>query len=141
MKTFKIFQIHLTDAEVDKVNETGDHFSVPKQASKIRMQLSMTQDIVALAKEAFGEGHFSFCGTIEANGLDHCFRVGNIGPEELITRIGAMHSLSVGDLIQDPDGNIHVVASFGFELVVDAKALMPAAASPRKASLLAWKAA
>lgn len=141
MKTFKIFQIHLTDAEVDKVNETGDHFSVPKQASKVRMQLSMSQDIVALAKKAFGEGHFSFCGTIEANGLDHCFRVGNIGSEELITRFGAMHSLSVGDLIQDPDGNIHVVASFGFELVVDAKALMPDAASPRKASLLAWKAA
>lgn len=141
MKTFKIFQIHLTDAEVDKVNETGDHFSVPKQASKVRLQLGAGQDLVARAKKAFGEGHFSFCGTIEANGLDHCFRVGNIGPEELITRIGAMHSLSVGDLIQDPDGNIHVVASFGFELVVDAKALMPDAASPRKASLLAWKAA
>ena len=121
MKTFKIFQIHLTDAEVDKVNETGDHLSVPKQASKVRMQLSMSQDIVAIARCAYAEGHYDFCGTIEANGLDHCFRVGNIGPEELITRFGAMHSLSVGDLIQDPEGNIHVVASFGFEWVIDAQ--------------------
>ena len=38
MKTFKIFQIHLTDAEVDAVNEAGDHFAVPKQAARVRLQ-------------------------------------------------------------------------------------------------------
>ena len=38
MKTFKIFQIHLTDAEVDTINETGDHFAVPKQAARVRLQ-------------------------------------------------------------------------------------------------------
>jgi len=26
-----------------------------------------------------------------------------------------MHSISVGDIIEDPDGVKHVVASFGFE--------------------------
>lgn len=120
MKTFKIFQIHLTDAEVDTINETGDHFAVPKQAAKVGMQLGRADGLVNLARKAFGAGLYDFVGTIEANGLDHCFRVGNMGPEELITRNGAMHSLSVGDLIEDPEGNIHVVASFGFECVVDA---------------------
>lgn len=120
MKTFKIFQIHLSDAEVDIINHTGDHFAVPKQAAKVGMQLGRADGLVNLARKAFGAGLYDFVATIEANDLDDCFEVGNIGPEENIARNGVMHSLSVGDLIQDPEGNIHVVASFGFEWVVDA---------------------
>jgi len=43
------------------------------------------------------------------------FEAGNIGPEDRITRHDHMHSISVGDIIEDPDGVKHVVASFGFE--------------------------
>jgi hypothetical protein len=54
---------------------------------------------------------------IEADSLDEVFEVGNIGPEEKIYRLRPMHSISVGDLIVDPTGNMYVVASFGFDKV------------------------
>ena len=122
MKTFKIFQIHLTDAEVNTINETGDHFAVPKQAARLRLQFGTDNPKAAddLVNDAFTKGFFEHVGNIRANDLEGVFEVGNIGPEENIARNGVMHSLSVGDLIQDPEGNIHVVDSFGFEWVVDA---------------------
>ena len=46
------------------------------------------------------------------------FEVGNIGPEENIERLHPMYSTSVGDIVVDPEGNKHVVASFGFKEVV-----------------------
>ena len=52
-----------------------------------------------------------------ADSLNGVFEVGNIGPEENIERLDSMHSVSVADIIVDPEGNKHVVASFGFEEV------------------------
>jgi len=51
---------------------------------------------------------------IEADDLEHCFDIGNIGPEDRITRFAGMSSICVGDIIQDVDGVRRVVASFGF---------------------------
>ena len=43
------------------------------------------------------------------------FEVGNIGPESSIERLGKMHSVSVADVVETPEGVRHVVASVGFE--------------------------
>ena len=51
---------------------------------------------------------------LEATTLDEAFEVGNIGPEEKITRIAPMHSVSVGDVIRDDRGRCFVVSSIGF---------------------------
>jgi len=51
---------------------------------------------------------------IEAADLDEVFEIGNIGPEEKITRLDRMHSVSVGDVIRDDRGRCFVVASVGF---------------------------
>ena len=51
---------------------------------------------------------------IEAADLDEVFKIGNIGPEENITRIAPMHSVSVGDVIRDDRGRCFVVSSIGF---------------------------
>ena len=51
---------------------------------------------------------------IEAADLDEVFEIGNIGPEEKITRIAPMHSVSVGDVIRDDRGRCFVVSSIGF---------------------------
>ena len=51
---------------------------------------------------------------IEAADLDEVFEIGNIGPEEKITRIAPMHSVSVGDVIRDDRGRCFVVAPIGF---------------------------
>lgn len=54
---------------------------------------------------------------IEAEGLEDVFRVGNIGPEEQITRLGRMHSLSVGDIVVEPDGVEWYVDVTGFTVL------------------------
>ena len=54
---------------------------------------------------------------IEATSLDEVFDIGNIRPEDQITRIGRMYSISVGDIIEDPTGLRSVVADFGFTLI------------------------
>ena len=43
------------------------------------------------------------------------FEVGKIGPESAITRLAPMHSVSVADVVETPEGVRHVVASIGFQ--------------------------
>ena len=52
---------------------------------------------------------------IEAEDLNEVFEIGNIGPEEKITRLDRMHSVSVGDVIQDDQYRLFVVKGIGFE--------------------------
>ncbi len=52
---------------------------------------------------------------IEAEDLNEVFEIGNIGPEEKITRLQRMHSVSVGDVIQDDQYRLFVVKGIGFE--------------------------
>ena len=119
MKTFKIFQIHLTDAEVDAINETGDHFAVPKQAARLRLQLGPETPKAAedLVNDAFKNGFFEHVANIRADDLEGVFHVGNMGPEENIERFSEMHSVSVGDVILDEDGKMWLTATIGFQEV------------------------
>lgn len=119
MKTFKIFQIHLTDAEVDAVNEAGDHFAVPKQAARVRLQFGTDNPKAAddVVNDAFTNGFFEHVANIRANDLEGVFVVGNMGPEENIERFSQMHSVSVGDVILDEDGKMWLTASVGFQEV------------------------
>jgi len=52
---------------------------------------------------------------LDANSLNEAFEIGNIGPEEKYTRYTRMHSVSVGDILVEENGQAHIVASFGFE--------------------------
>lgn len=60
-------------------------------------------------------GMYKHVADIEADDLDSVFEIGNIGPESAITRYESMHSLSVGDIIENSQGNQYVVARFGFD--------------------------
>lgn len=61
------------------------------------------------------EEHYRKVAIIEANDLDHVFEVGNVGPEENITYIDKMHSVSVGDIIENLEtGEKFVVKNLGF---------------------------
>ena len=109
---YKVYQIHLTEAEYNKVNAEG-HNAVPKQKAKLDM--SFTDNVAVLAKQAFDAGYYTHVSNIEAEGLEAVFEVGNIGPESAITRLKPMHSVSVADVVETPEGVRHVVASVGFE--------------------------
>ena len=108
---YKLHQIHLTDAEVDQVNAEG-HDSVHKQKLKLDMNFGDTPVVARLAMDL---GYYNHVALIEADSLEGVFHVGNVGPEEAITRLKPMYSVSVGDVVEDTDGVQHVVASFGFK--------------------------
>tara|TARA_A100001037_G_scaffold273083_1_gene269682 strand:- start:17 stop:382 length:366 start_codon:yes stop_codon:yes gene_type:complete len=117
LKKFKVHQIILTQEEIDKINTSHEgHGAVLKH--------SLNLDIRYLKEKA---GHLAWIGwvmnyythvcNILAEDLNGVFEVGNIGPEEQYERFSRMHSVSVGDIIEDENGEKHVVATWGFEKV------------------------
>lgn len=107
---YDVFQINFTPEQVAEINDTQgkvEYYQLYLNASSFP-----EKDDILPAKHLYQK-----VAVIEANDLDGVFEVGNIGPEENITRLGRMHSLSVGDVIVDPAGVAHLVASFGFEQI------------------------
>ena len=117
MAVYKIWQINLTDAEIDTINAAGDHGAVPKNVLRKKIEMSFGKPVGDLVKEAFEKGYYEHVSNITADSLQGVFHIGNIGPEENIERFKPMHSLSVGDVVLDQDGMFHMVASFGFDAV------------------------
>ena len=109
---YKLYQIQLTEAEYNKINAEG-HNSVPKH--RLKLDMSFNDNVAELASDAFSKGYYTHVSNIEAEGLEGVFEVGNIGPESSIERLGKMHSVSVADVVETPEGVRHVVASVGFE--------------------------
>ena len=112
---YQVHQIHVTDAEVKKINTEG-HNSVEKH--KMKLDMSFSEDASAIAKSAFEKGYYTHVSNITTdNGLEGVFETGNIGPEENIERLHRMYSVSVGDIVVCPKGKKHLVASIGFQEV------------------------
>ena len=111
---FKLYQIHLTEDEYNKVNAEG-HNSVPKHLTKIDM--SFTEEPGALAKKAMDNNWYTHVSNITAKDIEDVFRVRNIGPEENIERLAPMFSVSVGDVVENETGDQFVCASFGWKEV------------------------
>ena len=99
---FKLFQIHLTEAEYNKVNAEG-HNSVPKHLTKLDMSFAKN-DVGSLAKKAMDNNWYTHVSNITAEGLEKVFEIGNIGPEENIERLAPMYSVSVSDVVENEDG-------------------------------------
>jgi len=110
---YAIWQIKLSKKQIDLINEKG-HDAVPQHLAKINMQLHAWGNLAELAHEAVTNGFYTHVANIEAHNPEHVFNIGNIGYEEEIERLAPMHSISVGDVIVDPDGQCIVVADFGF---------------------------
>jgi len=110
---YKVYQIKLSREDMALINETGDHTAVPKNELKQKMAFAMG-NMETYASEALGKGFYTHVASIEANNLDHVFEIGNIGPEANIVRLSPMHSISVGDIIEDKAGARFVVATLGF---------------------------
>ena len=113
MAQFKLYQIHLTDAEIDLINAEG-HDAVHKQSLKLDMNLRKN-DTGMVASDAFNRGYYTHVSNITADDLNGVFHTGNMGPEENIERLSSMYSVSVGDIVEDETGKQSVVASFGFK--------------------------
>ena len=55
---------------------------------------------------------------INANSVDEVFQIGNIGPNNKISRKAPMHSISVGDVIVSETGVTRFVAPIGFGVLM-----------------------
>jgi hypothetical protein len=109
MTKYTIFQINLTNAQVNEVNAAKGEY--PEFYSKyLRTNFQPKPEAILDAFDMYKP-----VAKIEAEDLEQVFEIGNIGPEDRIERLDRMHSLSVGDLVFDPNTGIyHYVDSFGF---------------------------
>ena len=60
---------------------------------------------------------YVYVADLDVDTLDDAFEVGNMGPEEKITRHNKMSSVSVGDILVNDQADTYVVASFGFDKI------------------------
>ena len=113
-------EIYSISNQLHRCRDGGINDGMKSMKREIRADMSMDfsgDKTVGLAEKALYEGLYTGVAQIEADNLDQVFEIGNIGPESSITRLSRMASVSVGDLIEDEDGNRHVVANFGFKEV------------------------
>ena len=104
---FSVYQIVIDKDLSDLINKEGHGCHVKSLA---RMQAMLEGDV------RLGVMHDCYTKVAEvvADDLEHVFEVGNIGPEDRITRLEKMTSISVGDIIADADGVCSVVNNVGF---------------------------
>ncbi len=98
-----MYQINLSDKDYEN--------SVLRE-----MYLNTTMDPTTEAIEK-AAGLYAKVAEIDALSFDHVFEIGNIGPEEKITRFDDMHSVSVGDIIKSESGAMKYVAPYGFKSI------------------------
>jgi len=104
---FSVYQIVIDKDLSDLINKEGFECHVKALAYK---QAMLEGDV------RLGIQHDCYTKVAEvvADDLKHVFEVGNIGPEDRITRLEKMTSISVGDIIADADGVCSVVNNVGF---------------------------
>lgn len=105
MAQYKVFQFQLNDEDTDLVNAQGWDAS-----EKLRAYMEVRFGRWAPVAHKY----YDLVAEVTATTLSQVFDIGNIGPESAITRHAAMHSVSVGDIIMDEQGDMHLVASLGF---------------------------
>jgi len=109
---FTVWQIQYSEADIAAINADQ-----PNAKRKARTEMNFDfagKNISRIADQALTDGLYTHVSDIRAETPEHCFEIGNIGPESAITRFSRMSSLSVGDIIVDAEGNVMVVANYGF---------------------------
>lgn len=105
---YTIHQIVLTDADIRAVNdgETVAKFDAQRDSMHGRIVDHGFYEAVATIE------------TVTSIGLEEVFNIGNVGNEQVTVLDGKrMHSITVGDIIEDENGGRFVVAGIGFEKV------------------------
>lgn len=101
----KVYQIQLTDAEIDSINRGEE-----TKKSKAYFARSFERTFSAEMFE-----HYTHVANVDTNNMEDAFELMNLWDREsLIERLGPCSSMSVGDILELEDGSRHRVASFGF---------------------------
>ena len=105
----KVYQIQLTDEEVNVVNSYGEY--TPRIKAYFDRSFEST----------FKAENFEFythVANVDVDGFEQAFEAMNLWEEsslfERVEKIGRCSSMSVGDIVADHDGKLYRCASFGF---------------------------
>ena len=105
----KVYQIRLTDAEVDIVNSNGEY--TPKLKAFFGRSLDSkfkTENVE----------YYTHVANVDTDDMEEAFRAMNLwdnGAE--VQKLGPCNSMSVGDILEIENGQRYRCASFGFELI------------------------
>ena len=106
-----VYQIRLTHEEVVQVTALGWGVDNPK--------------IQAYGARHFGNkiknvnmDHYDLVAKVDTNDLEEAFELMNLWDHpERVTKLSSCSSMSVGDVVEDEDGNRFLCASFGFDKI------------------------
>ena len=118
---YTVHQINLTDDEVGEIRRvggaTGEYPDFYQRYINTTMVNAPEDVYAAWVYAAWHADDYTPACHIEADSLDDVFEIGNIGPEKRIERLGVMHSVSVGDVVEDETGKYHCVTPIGFKAI------------------------
>ncbi len=101
----KVYQIQLSDAEVDALNR-GEEFEKGKAYFSRMFDAKFKPEIFQF---------YDHVATVNTDSMESAFNLMNLWNQpELVERHGPCSSMSVGDIL-DVDGELFRCASFGFE--------------------------
>lgn len=117
MKKFKLLQVQINkDSDVYKaVNKDTPN----KREDELRRAYYDCVTGMGVSA-ALGHGLFAHVANLQAPSLELTFEVGNLGPEEQITRYAPMHSLSVGNIVVDEDNKAFSCEHMGWKALDEA---------------------
>tara|TARA_S200002703_G_C3732652_1_gene225207 strand:+ start:359 stop:712 length:354 start_codon:yes stop_codon:yes gene_type:complete len=114
-KMWKLHQIVLDDDLVDLINKEG---------WKCHVKAVAHTEALMKGDPTIGLMHncYDHVANIVADDLEHVYEAGNIGPEDRIERLNEMHSISVGDIVENDEGAKFVCAKIGWEKIDESEA-------------------
>jgi hypothetical protein len=124
---FKLYNFdRLTKEEVDFVNEHG-HGSLPKHELSMRLGHGTSDrnrvEVLKMVGECFETGWFNHVANVTCDMMDDVFRLTNdpsVTEEEYnscVERLLPMHSVSVGDVVENESGEKFLCDRFGWTRV------------------------
>lgn len=115
---FSIYQAQISREAIDRINDVGWDGDFGEYEMEVRIQRDVkfsggSEGYISEMSECF-----ELVAMCEAADLDEVFDIGNIKRDQLQMIADHMHSISVGDIIENHEtGECFMVDSFGFNEV------------------------
>jgi len=111
---YPIYQLHLTDEQYNLVNRVG--WAEAEERNPAVTAYRATKFRGSDKWETAHFPHYNKVAVCEADNLEHVFAIMNHWQEEeRVERLAKLHSLSVGDIIENPvDNRYYMVDGVGF---------------------------
>lgn len=102
----KVYQIRLTNEEVDIINSDGEYTPRIKAFFNRSFERTFTAEDIQ---------HYTHVATVDTDDMEEAFKAMNLWDNSAeVLRNGPCSSMSVGDILELADGSKYRCASFGF---------------------------